>query len=155
MIDPSRISARITTLRLVMKQHGVAACLLPSSDPHLSEYLPEHWQGRQWFSGFTGSMGTLIVTNDFAGVWADSRYWQQAEKELAGTGIALMKINSGASTQHVEWLAQNVGRGSTVAVDGAVFGLEAAKNLTAALEEAGVQLRTDMDLISGAWCGVA
>lgn len=151
MIDPSRISARITTLRLVMKQHGVAACLLPSSDPHLSEYLPEHWQGRQWFSGFTGSMGTLIVTNDFAGVWADSRYWQQAEKELAGTGIALMKINSGASTQHVEWLAQNVGRGSTVTVDGAVFGLEAAKNLTAALEEAGVQLRTDMDLISGAW----
>lgn len=151
MINPVDISARISALRSVIQKQGVSACLLPSSDPHLSEYLPEHWQGRQWFSGFTGSMGTLIVTHDFAGVWADSRYWQQAENELTGTGIALMKINSGASTQHVEWLAQNVERGCTVAVDGAVLGLEAAKNLAAALGVAGVHLRTDTDLISAAW----
>jgi Xaa-Pro aminopeptidase len=151
MTNLNVVSARITTLRLVMKQHGVAACLLPSSDPHLSEYLPAHWQGRQWFSGFTGSMGTLIVTDDFAGVWADSRYWQQAEKELAGTGIVLVKISSGASTQHVDWLAQNIKHGSTVAVDGAVLGLAAANELKTALGKAGVVLRTDIDLIAGAW----
>ena len=151
MTTPTTTSERIAALRLAMAQRAIAACLVPSSDPHLSEYLPAHWQGRQWFSGFTGSMGTLIVTADFAGVWADSRYWQQAEKELSGSGIVLMKISSGASTQHVEWLTQNIKHGSTVAVDGAVFGLEAANTLTAALAKVGVVLRTDIDLIAGAW----
>ena len=151
MTTPTIISSRIAALRVVMKRHGVAACLLPSSDPHLSEYLPAHWQGRQWFSGFTGSMGTLIVTTDFAGVWADSRYWVQAEKELAGSGIALMKINSGASTAHVEWLSENLVRGDVVAVAGAVLGLEAANSLSAALAENGVRLRTDLDVIAEAW----
>jgi Xaa-Pro aminopeptidase len=151
MSNPTVNSARIAALRNTMNQHKVSACLLPSSDPHLSEYLPAHWQGRQWFSGFTGSMGTLIVTDEFAGVWADSRYWQQAEKELAGTGIVLMKISSGASTQHVEWLAQNIQAGATVAVDGAVLGLAAANELSSALAKAGVTLRTDIDLIASAW----
>jgi len=85
----TEIRARIDALRAALRRHGVDACLVPSADPHLSEYLPEHWQARQWLSGFTGSMGTLIVTTEFAGVWADSRYWVQAEAELAGTGITL------------------------------------------------------------------
>ena len=64
--------------------------LVPSSDPHLSEYLPERWQGRQWLSGFTGSMGTLVVGTTEAALFADSRYWGQAERELAGSGISLV-----------------------------------------------------------------
>lgn len=85
--DVSPISARIALLRGAMAREGVAACLVPSADPHLSEYLPEHWQARRWLSGFTGSVGTLVVTAEFAGLWVDNRYWVQAAAELAGTGV--------------------------------------------------------------------
>ena len=83
--------ARIQALRAVMRDAGVDACIVPSTDPHLSEYPPARWQGRAWFSGFTGSVGTLVVTASFAGLWVDSRYWEQAEAELADSGIDMMK----------------------------------------------------------------
>ena len=142
---------RIERVRDALKKHGLAAALVPSSDPHLSEYLPERWQGRQWLSGFTGSMGTLVVTLDGAAVFADSRYWVQAEAELAGTGTELVKIPTGTSTQHVEWLASRVPAGATVGVDGSVLGLAAAQFLSAALTKAGVQLRTDFDALAEVW----
>src|SRR5512145_2451492 len=128
--------ARIATTQEALARHGLAALLVPSSDPHLSEYLPEHWQGRQWLSGFTGSMGTLVVARDKAALFADSRYWVQAEAELAGTGIELVKIPTGTATHHVDWLAREARAGETVAVDGAVLGLAAAQQLRAALQKA-------------------
>ena len=142
---------RIERVRDALKRHGLAAVLVPSSDPHLSEYLPERWQGRQWLSGFTGSMATLVVTLDAACVFADSRYWVQAEAELAGTGTQLVKIATGNSTEHVQWLAANVARGATVGVDGSVLGLGAAQGLRAALDAAGVLLRTDFDALDDVW----
>jgi len=84
--------ARIAKTQDALARHGLAALLVPSSDPHLSEYLPERWQGRQWLSGFTGSMGTLVVARNKAALFADSRYWVQAEAELAGSGIELVKF---------------------------------------------------------------
>ena len=126
------IPTRLAALRHYMQRQGIAACLIPSSDPHLSEYLPPYWQGRRWLSGFHGSVGTLIVTADFAGLWADSRYWVQAEQELAGSGIALMKIQ-------------------TVAVDGDVLGLASARALQERLTAAGIALRTDTDLLQSVW----
>ena len=126
---PSVFAQRITSAQSTLKELGLAACLVPSSDPHLSEYLPARWQGREWLSGFTGSMGTLVVTRDRAALFADSRYWTQAETELAHTGIELVKIDSGASTHHVQWLAQHTGHGKVVGVDGAVLGLAAAQQL--------------------------
>src|ERR1700758_2025382 len=93
----SSIPERIALLRGAMAREGLAAYLVPSADPHLSEYLPGRWQGREWLSGFDGSVGTLIVTANFAGLWADGRYWAQAEAQLAGTGIELMKIPTAAS----------------------------------------------------------
>jgi Xaa-Pro aminopeptidase len=125
--------------------------IVPSSDPHLSEYLPERWQGRQWLSGFTGSMGTLVVTLDHAAVFADSRYWVQAEAELAGSGIELVKISGGASIEHVEWIASRVPSGASVAVDGQVFALAAAQHLSAVLAKTGVTLRTDLDVLAEVW----
>jgi Xaa-Pro aminopeptidase len=125
--------------------------LVPSADPHLSEYLPERWQTRQWLSGFTGSMGTLVVTVDKAAVFADSRYWVQAEAELAGSGIELVKIPTGASALHIDWLAAQVPAGRTVAVDGQVLGLAAAQALKTALDRAGVLLRTDLDPVDAVW----
>ena len=147
----SPIRLRITQLQEVLAQQGVHALLVPSSDPHISEYLPGHWQGREWLSGFTGSMGTLVVAVDRAALFADSRYWVQAEAELAGTGIELVKIPTGTSAAHVDWLAREVPRGRTVAVDGQVLGLAAATTLKTALDAANVKLRTDLDLLSSIW----
>ncbi|OVE46862.1 Xaa-Pro aminopeptidase [Chromobacterium violaceum] len=147
------IPQRLASLRAAMKNAGADACLVPSSDPHISEYLPQRWQARQWLSGFTGSMGTLIVGADFAGLWADSRYWVQAEQELAGTGIQLMKIDTAASSLHLQWLADNLRTGQTLAVDGDVLGLAAAKALQAALEPRGVIVRADLDLIDAVYAG--
>ena len=149
----STIRLRIDRLREELERLGVHALLVPSADPHLSEYLPERWQARQWLSGFTGSMGTLVVTLERAAVFADSRYWVQAEAELAGSGIELVKIATGTSPAHVEWLAAHVPAGQTVAVDGQVLGLAAALALQAALDRAGVKLRTDLDPVQAVWEG--
>ena len=147
----SPIRMRITQLREVMAREGVQALLVPSADPHLSEYLPGRWQGRQWLSGFTGSMATLVVAADRAVLFADSRYWVQAEAELAGTGIELIKIATGASPAHIDWLVDNTPRGATAAVDGQVLGLASHQLLQAALHKAGVKLRTEADLLDAIW----
>ena len=147
--SPAR--ARIARLREVMHAQGVDAVLVPSSDPHLSEYLPGRWQGRQHFSGFTGSMATLVVTTDQAALFADSRYWTQAEAELQGSGIALVKIPTGAAVHHLDWLAANVRQGGTVAVDGDVLGLAASQQLRTRLATAGIALKTDADVLADAW----
>ena len=147
--SPAR--ARIARLREVMHQRGVDAVLVPSSDPHLSEYLPGRWQGREHFSGFTGSMATLVVKSDKAALFADSRYWTQAEAQLQGSGIDLVKIPTGAATHHLEWLAAEVPRGGVVAVDGAVLGLAASQALGRTLAAAGVTLKTDADVLADAW----
>lgn len=142
---------RIEQAQAALARLKLAAVLVPSSDPHLSEYLPERWQGRQWLSGFTGSMGTLVVTRDHAAVFADSRYWVQAEAELAGSGIELVKIPTGNASMHVDWIVQHVKPGDVVGVDGSVLGLAAAQQLRAAVEQAGASLRTDVDLLGEVW----
>lgn len=147
--SPQRL--RLARLREQMAHDGVDALLVPSSDPHLSEYLPARWQGREWLSGFTGSMGTLVVARDRAALFADSRYWVQAERELAGSGIELERIASAASSAHLDWIVQQVARGGTVAVDGQVLGLAAAQALRARCESAGLLLRTDADLLQPVW----
>jgi Xaa-Pro aminopeptidase len=142
---------RIAALRAELNRAGLAAWILPSSDPHLSEYLPEHWAGREWASGFTGSVGTLIVSADFAGLWVDSRYWVMAEAQLAGTGIEMMKIPGAASTAHLDWLTANLPGGSTVGVDGDVLGLAAARQLQSTLAARGIGLDTSRDLLDAIW----
>ncbi len=147
----SPIPVRLDSVRDDLRAHGLAAVLVPSSDPHLSEYLPERWQGRVWLSGFTGSMGTLVVTTERAALFADSRYWTQAEHELRGSGVDLVKIPTGAAAHHLEWITGNMPKGGTLAVDGQVIGLAAAQQLKTALDAAGIALRTDVDMLAGAW----
>ena len=142
---------RLSDLRAALQRASISAVLIPSSDPHLSEYLPQRWMGREWISGFTGSMGSVVITPDRALLFADSRYWLQAETEIAGSGFELFRIRSGASMEHIDWLAQNVGSGNTVAVDGAVMALAVVRSLEAALGARGVVLRTDVDLFNEVW----
>ncbi|MBA4343510.1 MAG: Xaa-Pro aminopeptidase [Methylibium sp.] len=149
----STITLRIERVRDALRAAGAHAALVPSADPHLSEYLPERWQGRQWLSGFTGSMGTLVVTLDRAAIFADSRYWTQAEVELAGTGIELVKIPTGAATHYIEWIVEQLQSGQALAVDGQVLGLALAQQLRTALTRRGLQLRSDVDVIQSAWDG--
>jgi Xaa-Pro aminopeptidase len=145
------VRGRIDALRAALKTHGLAAWLLPSADPHLSEYLPERWQGREWASGFTGSAGTLVVTGDVAGLWVDSRYWTQADAQTAGSGIEVMKIAGASSPGHVEWLAAILPAGSVVGADGAVLSLAAARALRDKLSTRDIALRTDFDLLDEIW----
>jgi Xaa-Pro aminopeptidase len=147
----SPIPERLALLRERLRHHGLAAVLVPSADPHLSEYLPERWQGRVRFSGFTGSMGTLVVTPTRAAVFADSRYWTQAEAELAGTTVELVKIPTGAATHHLDWITQTLAAGEVLAVDAAVLGLAAAKQLGDAMAVRGIVLHTDLDVLDEAW----
>ncbi|ARP91283.1 Xaa-Pro aminopeptidase [Bordetella genomosp. 9] len=147
----SNTDARIAALRQAMAARGMSAYIVPSADPHLSEYLPGRWQGRQWLSGFTGSVGTLVVTADFAGLWVDSRYWVQAQAQLAGTCIALMKLGEPGVPSHVDWLGANVPAGGRVGVDGQVLSLAGHRALSAALEPAKAALDTAHDLLADIW----
>lgn len=144
------VNTRLARIREVMQREGVDALLVPSADPHLSEYLPGYWQARQWLSGFHGSVGSLIVTADFAGLWADSRYWEQAEKELAGSTIELVKLQPGKPGP-LDWLADQVPEGAVVAVDGAVMALASARQLGERLKARNVRLLTEKDLLDQVW----
>lgn len=146
----SGVAERLAQTRALMSRERIDAYLVPSADPHLSEYLPGYWQGRQWLSGFHGSVGTLIITQDFAGIWADSRYWEQATKELAGSGIELVKLMPGQQGP-LEWLADEAKAESVVAVDGAVLAVASSRTLASKLYERGARLRTDIDLLTELW----
>ncbi|NUZ07154.1 aminopeptidase P family protein [Piscinibacter koreensis] len=150
-MDPRPIPARLEAVRGALRRRGLAALLVPSNDPHLSEYLPAHWQGRRWLSGFTGSMATLVVTLERAALFADSRYWVQAETELAGSTVELVKIGSAAAPAHVDWIVRHVGAGARVAVDGDVLALGAAAALRDRLGAAGIGLETGVDVLGEAW----
>ncbi|OWQ88697.1 Xaa-Pro aminopeptidase [Roseateles aquatilis] len=147
----SQIKLRLSHLRDALRDAGAHAILVPSADPHLSEYLPRRWQGREVLSGFTGSMATLVVTLDDAQLFADSRYWTQAERELAGSGISLFKIPTGAATHHIGWIADQLQPGQTLAVDGQVLGLGLAQQLRAALTAKGIHIDTGLDLLDRVW----
>jgi Xaa-Pro aminopeptidase len=148
-----QIRVRIDALRGRMRERGLSTWIALSSDPHLSEYLPQRWQARRWLSGFAGSVGTLVVTADFAGLWVDSRYWVEAEGRLAGTGIQTVKASAATGIALFEWLAQNVEGGSKIGVDGACLGLALARSLQSAVEKRGAQLVTDLDLLDEIWSG--
>ena len=96
------VTTRLAALRQEMKGQAIDALIVPTSDPHLSEYLPLHWRSREWLSGFTGSAGTLIVGMEKASLWVDSRYWTQALKQLEGSGIEMCKISGGSQIPYLE-----------------------------------------------------
>lgn len=147
----SLIRARLAQLRASMAAQGVDAWLALSSDPHLSEYLPEYWQTRRWLSGFAGSAGTLLVTQSEAALWVDSRYWVDAEARLMGTGIETVKASSSLGPILVEGVVARLAKGSVLATDGWSLGLGLGRSLESALREAGCSLNTNLDLVQSLW----
>ena len=112
---------KIAALRSKMKETHLDAYLIPSSDPHQSEYVAPHWECRKWISGFTGSAGLVIVTADHSGLWTDSRYFLQAEEQLAGSEIVLHKQKMAHAPEHIQWLAENLPPQSTLGCNGLLF----------------------------------
>jgi Xaa-Pro aminopeptidase len=149
--DAVAVTDRLARMRAALRELGAQAVLITSADPHLSEYLPAHWQAREWLSGFTGSMGTLAITDQEAALFADSRYWVQAERELAGTGITLVKLGSALAPAHQDWLVAKVPAGGRVLCDGDCLGVAAARTLSSALTGAGIVLDLTCDPVSMIW----
>lgn len=150
-MNPTVYAERIRALQAAMSSQGMHACVVLSADPHLSEYLPGHWQGRQWLSGFDGSAGTLVVTGDFAGLWTDSRYWEQADNDLAGTGIETMRAGAPDVPGPIEWLAARLSRGACVSVDGQVLAVRTHRQWQEILADKGIKLLCDRDLLDNVW----
>lgn len=145
------IDQRIQELRKLMQQHGIEAYLVPSSDPHQSEYVADHWKSREWLSGFTGSAGTLIVTPDHAGLWTDSRYFLQAEQQLAGSEVTLHKQVVAHAPEHVLWLRDHLKGGSSVGCDGFLFSLGQMQHLRKYLDEKNIAIHDQLDFIGEVW----
>ena len=141
---------KLAVLRAAMQKAGAAACLIPSSDPHISEYLPAHWAARRYFSGFTGSVGTLVVTREKSALWVDGRYFVQAENQLAGSEIELQKMALPGVPTVAEYLKNALGEGDVLALDGGITSTALVKELQKALAEKGASVR-DLDLAGPNW----
>ena len=142
---------RLASLRLHMQEQQIDAFIAMSADPHMSEYLPEYWQVRLWLTGFTGSVGIVMVTQDFAGLWVDARYWVQAEKQLANTGFILQKQSHDPSSTHIAWLAQNLPSKATISVNGQNIAVQPFQVLQQLAKTHDFKIQSDFDLIQNIW----
>jgi Xaa-Pro aminopeptidase len=142
---------RIRRLRKEMSDKGIDAYIVPSSDPHMSEYVAAHWEGRKWLSGFTGSAGTLVITQDSCGLWTDGRYYVQAEKQLEGTGIRLFKFGMEGVKSFTEWIADTLGQGECVGMDGKLFSVSQVRNMEKIFSKKGILINKEHDLLMGIW----
>jgi Xaa-Pro aminopeptidase len=134
-----------------MAEQNIAAYIIPSSDPHISEYLPERYKCIQWTSGFTGSAGTLVITADFAGLWTDARYFVQANEQLKDTGFELVKLKVQGAAEYADWLAHRLSLGSRVAFDGNLASLLVAQTIKDTLEPLDIVVDGHVDLLSPIW----
>lgn len=142
---------KLAAIRGLMEQQRIDAYIIPSSDPHISEYLPERYQCIAWTSGFTGSAGTLVITSDFAGLWTDSRYFVQAADQLAGNGFELVKLQAQGAAEYADWLAQRLPKGSTVAFDGKLASMLLAQTVEEKLLPLEISLQGNADLLEPLW----
>ena len=148
------INQRLEDLREVMRREHLAAFIFPSTDPHQSEYVADHWKGREFISGFNGSAGTAVVTMNAAALWTDSRYFLAAEEQLKGTEFRLMKLKVDGTPTIPEWIGRECGAGAEVAVDGWCCSANSVKELIADLrKQGGITLRTNLDPLKTIWYG--
>ncbi|MDP4224188.1 MAG: aminopeptidase P family protein [Bacteroidota bacterium] len=144
-------SEKLARLRATLHQSGIDAYIIPSTDPNLGENIPDHWRIIEWLTGFTGSYATIVITDSFAGLWTDSRYFIQAEKQLAGTGFELIKPEINQENDYSEFLAERIGKGSKIGLDGRIFSVSRFRNLEKKLYGKDIEFNLNCDLISELW----
>ena len=152
MVDD--IQNRLAALRSEMRRESIDACILPSTDPHCGEYVPDHWKGREWISGFGGSAGTAVVTMDAAALWTDSRYFIAAAEALRGTEFALMRQGVDGTPTVAEWIGRKLAAsgGTEAAIDGMAAPAAYVEALAAGLRrQGGITLRTNLDVLGRIW----
>lgn len=147
----NRIIERIAALRKEMNEAGVKAVILPRTDAHLSEYISDHWHIVRYLSGFTGSAGTMVVTDKEALLWVDSRYFLQGAQQIEGTGIVLMKDGLPDTPSIVEYLCEHLSKGDKVGINGMLMSIDETVALRSRLNAAGVKLDVDFDPIDRIW----
>ncbi|MGQ1889710.1 aminopeptidase P family protein [Thermophagus sp. OGC60D27] len=147
----SDYSERIQELRSKMAAKGIDVCIIPGSDDHINEYLSEHSKIRDFLCGFTGSAGTLVVGSDFAFLWTDSRYYLQAEEQLEGTGVKLVKEGLPDIPDYINWIADNLSAGSKVAINGHCFSINKVREIKMAFHQKQIQLETGLTLAEDVW----
>lgn len=145
------IPEKLIELRRIMDRENIAAYIISGTDPHNSEYLPAPWQQRKWISGFTGSYGTVVVTKNEAGLWTDTRYFIQAEKELAGSGIKLHKLRIPGAVDYPQWLAEVLESGTKVGIDGFCMSVSDVRSLKNALTPKNITIQEQIDLLGEMW----
>ena len=143
--------SRLSALRAVMKRKGLSAFIIPSTDPHISEYVTPHWMSREWISGFTGSAGTVVVTHEEAGLWTDSRYFLQAAAQLQGSGIELYKEALPETPSITAFLKSRLTAGEVVGIDGLMFPLAQVEQMQAELQTGAIELRSVDDPMEEIW----
>ncbi|QYR11351.1 aminopeptidase P family protein [Prevotella sp. Rep29] len=148
------ISNRLAAVREVMRREHLAAFVFPSTDPHNSEYVPDHWKGREWISGFDGSAGTAVVTMTSAALWTDSRYFIAAAEQLGGTEFVLMKERLPETPTVAQWLGEQLRDSDSkeVGIDGMTCAYSMVEGLIGELRKAGgLTLRTNLDILAQVW----
>jgi Xaa-Pro aminopeptidase len=144
-------SERFSLLRASMKENNIDTYLISSTDPHIGEYVPDHWRVIAWLTGFTGSSATIVVTDSFAGLWTDSRYFIQAQDQLLGSGCTPMKPELLEKKDLTGWLSDNINNGSRIAVDGRIFSIDRMRKIEKLMVEKMISFDNNCDLISGLW----
>jgi len=142
---------KLESLRSSMKENSIDAFIIPNTDPHLGENINDHWRINSWLTGFTGSASTVVVTESFAGLWTDSRYFVQAEMQLAGSGIVLMKTLLPDVKDYPEWLIDILPPGSRIGVDGRTFSVGRLRKIEELSKEKNITFEIECDLISEIW----
>lgn len=146
-----KVNEKVKSLRNLMKEKGIKAYIIPTSDPHQSEYLADHYKTRVWISGFTGSAGTVVVTENEAILWTDGRYFIQAENQLAGSEIQLFKMGIPGFPTYMEWLRDNLEEGDTIGFNGKIFPQSDVKKLEKEVENKKIELIDEFDLVGELW----
>ncbi|MFA5902908.1 MAG: aminopeptidase P family N-terminal domain-containing protein, partial [Desulfobacula sp.] len=144
-------TGKIDLLRQFMKERSIDALIVPTDDPHKSEYVADHWQVRKWLTGFSGSAGTSVVTMNKAILWTDFRYYIQAEKQLKDSGFELFRMGDQGVPSFTKWLKDNLQPGNTVGIDASVFSTTQVKELKKEFDEKKIRIDTHSDIVSSLW----
>ena len=145
------VNERITALRRLMVKYNLDAYIIPSSDPHMSEYVADHWKARSWISGFNGSAGTFVATKSESALWTDGRYFIQAEKQLAGSEVKLFKMGNAGVPTYTEWTADKLKKGESAGFAGKTTSVFVLKELESQFTAKGISIDKSHDLIEDIW----